>query len=237
LLGDTRESSKREQDYVDRVETRLADGVIQLRPQSMSATRQIIPWVNACGCEGTPGPSIRVDNIAASKTIVDHLIALGHTRIGVITGRRDNPHSIDRLQGYKMSLDRAGLPSTPELLMEGDFTLWSGQTAASRFFELAQMPTAICCMNDEMALGAIQTLKSRGLSVPEDISVTGFDDIHYAKYWDPALTTIAQPAEEIGKVAMDLLLRIIEGEDLTNLEVLLPTQFMIRQSTAAPPKF
>jgi LacI family repressor for deo operon, udp, cdd, tsx, nupC, and nupG len=89
-------------------------------------------------------------------------------------------------------------------------------------------------MNDEMALGAIQTFKSRGLRVPEDISVTGFDDIPYAKYWDPALTTIAQPAEEIGTVAMDLLLRIIEGENLANVEVLLPTQFMVRQSTAAP---
>lgn len=236
LLGDTRESSKREQDYVDRVETRLADGVIQLRPQSMSAIRQTIPWVNACGCEGTPGPSIRVDNIKASKTIVDHLVALGHRRIGVISGRRDNPHSIDRLQGYKKGLEQAGLPFSEGLVMEGDFTLWSGQAAASRFFGLEQMPTAICCMNDEMALGAIQTLKSRGLRVPEDISVTGFDDIHYAKYWDPALTTIAQPAEEIGKVAMDLLLRIIEGEDLANLEVLLSTQFMVRQSTAAAPK-
>jgi len=236
LLGDTRESSKHEQDYVDRVETRLADGVIQLRPQSMSASRQKIPWVNACGCEGTPGPSIRVDNIEASKTIVDHLVALGHRRIGVISGRRDNPHSIDRLQGYKKSLEQAGLPFCAELVMEGDFTLWSGQGAASRFFDLAQMPTAICCMNDEMALGAIQTIKSRGLRVPDDISVTGFDDIHYAKYWDPALTTIAQPAEEIGTAAMDLLLRIMDGEDLADLEVLLPTQFMIRQSTGKAPR-
>jgi LacI family transcriptional regulator, repressor for deo operon, udp, cdd, tsx, nupC, and nupG len=236
LLGDTRESSKREQDYVDRVETRLADGVIQLRPQSMSATRQTIPWVNACGCEGTPGPSIRVDNIEASKTIVDHLAALGHRRIGVISGRRDNPHSIDRLQGYKKGLEQAGLPFCEELVIEGDFTLWSGQRAASRLFDLKHIPTAICCMNDEMALGAIQTIKSRGLRVPDDISVTGFDNIQYAKYWDPPLTTIAQPAEEIGTVAMDLLLRIIDGEDLSNLEVLLPTQFMIRQSTAKAPR-
>jgi LacI family repressor for deo operon, udp, cdd, tsx, nupC, and nupG len=234
LLGDTRESSKREQDYVDRVETRLADGVIQLRPQSMSTTRKSVPWVNACGCEGTPGPSIRVDNIEATKSIVDHLVALGHRHIGVISGLRDNPHSIDRLKGYKKGLEQAGLPFRPEWVMEGDFTLWSGQAAATRFFSLDKLPTAIVCMNDEMALGAIQTFKSRGLRVPEDISVTGFDDIPYAKYWDPALTTIAQPAEEIGTVAMDLLLRIIEGENLANVEVLLPTQFMVRQSTAAP---
>ena len=234
LLGDTRETSKREQDYVNRVETRLADGVIQLRPQSMSASSHSIPWVNACGCEGTPGPSIRIDNTESFKTIVDHLVALGHKRIGVISGLKDNPHSIDRLEGYKRSLTAAGLPFERELVVEGDFTLWSGQNAASRFFHLKKPPTAICCMNDEMALGAIQTIKARNLRVPEDISVTGFDDIHYAKYWDPGLTTMAQPAEEIGKMAMDLLLRSIEGEDLTGLEMVLPTEFVIRKSTSIP---
>lgn len=113
--------------------------------------------------------------------------------------------------------------------------MWSGQNAAKQFFQQKQMPSAICCMNDEMALGAIQTLKARGLRVPEDISITGFDDITYSKYWDPALTTMAQPAEEIGKLAMDLLLRIIEGEDLSSTELVLPTEFVIRQSTCPPP--
>jgi LacI family repressor for deo operon, udp, cdd, tsx, nupC, and nupG len=235
LLGDTRETSKREQEYVNRVETRLADGVIQLRPQSMSSSTQPIPWVNACGCEGTPGPSVRIDNVGAAKTMVDYLISLGHKRIGVISGLKDNPHSIDRLKGYKASLAAAGIPFNEELVVEGNFTMWSGQNAAKQFFSLEQMPTAIFCMNDEMAIGAIQTLKAEGLSVPKDVSVTGFDDINYAKYWDPALTTMAQPAEEIGKRAMDLLLRIIEGEELSNVEAVLPSEIMIRQS-ACPPK-
>lgn len=234
LLGDTRETSKREQEYVNRVETRLADGVIQLRPQSMSASTQDIPWVNACGCEDTPGPSVRIDNIAATKTIVDYLLALGHKSIGVISGLKDNPHTIDRLEGYKASLAAAGLPFKQELIMEGDFTMWSGQNAAKQFFRLKHMPTAICCLNDEMALGAIQTLKAQGLRVPEDISITGFDDIPYAKYWDPGLTTMAQPAEEIGKLAMDTLLRIIEGDDLNNMELVLPAELVIRQSTCPP---
>lgn len=234
LLGDTRESSKREQEYVNRVETRLADGVIQLRPQSMSASEQNIPWVNACGCVGTPGPSVRIDNIGATKTVVDHLLALGHTRIGVISGLKDNPHTIDRLEGYKQSLSQAGIAFKKELIAEGDFTMWSGQNAAKQFFQLKERPSAICCMNDEMAIGAIQTLKAEGLRVPDDISITGFDDINYAKYWDPGLTTIAQPAEDIGKVAMDTLLRIIDGEDLSDQEIVLPTEFILRKSTAAP---
>ncbi len=234
LLGDTRESSKREQEYVNRVETRLADGVIQLRPQSMSSSTQDIPWVNACGCEGTPGPSVRIDNIAAAKTLVDYLISLGHRRIGVITGLKDNPHTIDRLEGYKRSLAAAGLAFEKELLAEGDFTMWSGQNAAKQFFQLNTMPTAICCLNDEMALGAIQTFKAHGLRIPDDISVTGFDDIPYARYWDPALTTIAQPAEEIGTLAMDALLQIIDQEDLSATEVVLPAELVIRQSACPP---
>lgn len=234
LLGDTRESQKREQEYVQRVETRLADGVIQLRPQSMSPSNHNIPWVNACGVESTPGPSIRIDNVASSKTIVDYLISLGHTKIGAITGLKDNPHSIDRLAGYKQSLDAAGIPFDRSLVAEGDFSMWSGQGAAHQFFQLDSRPTAICCFNDEMAIGAIQACKARGLNVPKDISITGFDDIAYARYSDPGLTTMAQPSEEIGKIALDMLVRIIEGEDLATQRVVLPTQFIIRQSTAPP---
>lgn len=236
LLGDTGESSSREQEYVNRVETRLADGVIQLRPQSMSSRVQNIPWVNACGCVGTPTPSIRVDNVAATKMVVDHLLALGHKRIGVISGLKDNPHTIDRLEGYKQSLRQAGIDFQNTLVAEGDFTLWSGQNAAKHFVNLQNRPTAICCMNDEMAIGAIQTLKAHHLNVPDDISITGFDDINYAKYWDPGLTTIAQPADEIGRIATETLLRIIEGEDLSQREVILPTEFITRQSTAPPRK-
>lgn len=235
LLGDTRESQKREAEYIQRVETRLADGVIQLRPQSMSPSNHDIPWVNACGVEVTPGPSIRIDNIAASKTIVDYLISLGHRRIGVITGLKDNPHTIDRLEGYKLSVLEAGMPFDKGLVAEGDFSMWSGQGAAHQFFQLQDRPTAICCFNDEMAIGAIQACKARGLRVPADMSVTGFDDINYAKYSDPGLTTMAQPSEEIGKIALDILVRIIEGEDLSSQRVVLPTQFIIRKSTGAPP--
>ncbi len=99
---------------------------------------------------------------------------------------------------------------------------------------MKERPTAIFCMNDEMAIGAIQTLKSQGIRVPEDVSVTGFDDIAYSKYCDPSLTTMSQPAEEMGKMATDMLLRIIEGETLSQTECVLPTEFIIRKSTAPP---
>ncbi len=237
LLGDTRGTPEREQEYIRRVETRLADGVVQLRPHSEHSKNTVpddIACVNACGCEFTTGPSIRIDNRGAAKTMVEYLISLGHRRIGVISGLKDNPHAIDRMEGYREALRDAGIPFEKELVAEGDFTMWSGLNSAFQFCHMKKRPTAIFSMNDEMAIGAIQTFKAQGIRVPEDISVTGFDDIAYAKYCDPSLTTISQPAEEMGKMATDMLLRIIEGEKLTQTECVLPAEFIIRKSTAPP---
>jgi LacI family repressor for deo operon, udp, cdd, tsx, nupC, and nupG len=234
LLGDTRDSANREQEYIKLVETRLSDGVIQFRPYAAAALneqQERIAYVSACGCESTPGPSVRIDNVGAAKTMVDHLLSLGHRRIGVITGLKENPHSQDRLAGYKQSLARAGIVFDEKLIAEGDFTMWSGMNAAHYFCKMSQRPTAIFCMNDEMAIGTIQTLKSYGIGVPVDMSVTGFDDIPYARYWDPALTTIAQPAKEIGRTAIDTLLQLIEGNPLKQREYILPYEFVPRNST------
>jgi LacI family transcriptional regulator, repressor for deo operon, udp, cdd, tsx, nupC, and nupG len=234
LLGDTRGTPERELEYIRRVETRLADGIVQLRPSSEKSQNNIpadVPCVNACGCEYTTGPAIRIDNRGAAKSMVNYLISLGHKRIGVISGLKDNPHAIDRLEGYKEALAEAGIPFEKDLIAEGDFTMWSGLNAAFQFCNMKNRPTAIFSMNDEMAIGAMQTLKSQGIRIPEDISVTGFDDIAYAKYSDPSLTTISQPAEEMGKMAMDMLLKVIEGEPLSQRECVLPTEFIIRKST------
>lgn len=235
LLGDTRGQPEREIEYIRRVETRLADGVVQLRPSSEKGHNLIpssVPCVSACGCEYTTGPSIRIDNRAAAKSMVDYLISLGHRRIGVISGLKDNPHAIERLDGYKLALAEADISFDKDLVAEGDFTMWSGLNAAHQFCAMSERPTAIFCMNDEMAIGAMQTLKAKGVRIPEDMSITGFDDIPYARYSDPALTTIAQPAEEMGKLAMDMLLKVIEGEPLSQRDCILPTEFIIRKSTA-----
>lgn len=236
LLGDTRDQPEREQDYIRRVETRLADGLIQLRPDDGSDPRTKIPegvaCVNACGCESTQGPRVRIDNRGAAKRIVDYLISLGHKRIGVISGLKSNPHTRDRMKGYEESLAQAGITIDPSLLVEGDFSIWSGLNGSKQFCTMKNPPTAIFCMNDEMAIGTLQTLKSNNFRVPEDISVTGFDDISYARYIDPSLTTVAQPAEDIGKQAMDMLLCLIEGRELAQIECVLPVEFILRGSTA-----
>ena len=235
LLGDTRDSVKNEDQYRNLVETKQADGLIQLMPHSPDSPLppDHIPTVNAAGCEGTPYPSIRIDNCGAAKTVVDHLLSLGHRRIGVITGLRQNRHTVDRLKGYKLSLQEAGIEFDKSLMVEGEFTMASGQIAANQFVQMKDRPTAIFCMNDDMAIAAIQTFKSNGIRVPEDISIAGFDNIEYSKYTDPPLTTIDQPAQEIGRVAVNKLLQLIEEKELSQTEYVLPYEFIVRESVIA----
>lgn len=236
LLADTRDMLSREEEYLKLVETRQADGVIQLSPHREGGSalpKEDIIAVNACGCENTPYPCIRVDNAEASKTATEYLISLGHKRIGVITGLADNPHSIDRLKGYKQALDKAGIAFLDEWRAEGAFTMWSGLNAAQHFIRMdkEQRPSAILCQNDEMAIGAIKAFKNAGIKVPEEISITGFDDIEVSRFSDPSLTTINQPAEEIGRSAANMLLRLIEGKEVRHQDYILPYEFVVRSSS------
>mgnify|MGYP000070345538 CR=1 FL=1 len=238
LLGDTRDSAAREREYTNLVETRQADGILQLRPYIPGKTLEPeagLPMVSTCGCENTPYPSVRIDNAGAAGEIVQYLIGQGHRRIGVLAGLEDNPHSRDRLRGYRESLQKAGIPFDPNLLVNGDFTMGSGLTAASHFARMKNRPSAIFSMNDEMAIGCIQGLKSAGILVPEDIAITGFDDIEFARYCDPPLTTIAQPAEDLGRAGLNTLLELIEGQELQQTETVLPYEFVVRKSTPARP--
>jgi len=235
LLGDTRGAPERELDYINRVEMRLADGIIQLRP-GVTDEASLIPagvaCVNACASEQSTGPSIRINNRGAARTMVEYLISLGHKRIGVITGTATDPHTKDRLAGYYEALHAAAIQIDESLIIEGDFTLDSGQHTALQFCQMAERPTAIFSMSDDMAIGAMQTLKAQGVRIPEDMSITGFDDMTYARYCDPGLTTMSQPTELMGNLAMEMLLDIIEGNPVQQDVRILPTELIIRGSTA-----
>jgi len=238
LLGDTQDSVEREQEYMRLAETRLAEGVIQLRPytdEEPILEGANFPYLYLCTTEATPGPCIRIDNIAAIAQTVQHLYDLGHRRIGLITGITDNPHTVDRMKGYKRGLENVGLSYDPSIVVEGEYTIWSGTKAAHSLCENNNRPTAVVCMNDEMAIGAIQTFRSRGLKVPQDISITGFDDINYAQHCEPPLTTVTQPTDEMGALAVDLLLRLINGETLEKEKYIFPFQFIDRESTGPAP--
>lgn len=237
LLGDTQDDDEREKAYIRMVETRLADGIIQLRPQSAnyaSSSVMGLPYINVCGTECTTGACIRVDNAEATRQMVNHLVSLKHKRIALITGLKGNPHTIDRLKGYKQGLHEAGIDFDKRLVAEGEFSIWSGVNAANQLCSLAELPTAIVCMNDQMAIGAIQALKSRNIRVPEDISITGFDDIDYARYCDPPLTTISQPRDDMAQIAVDYLLKRIEGDEAEPVDThfVRPYDFVLRKSCA-----
>jgi len=146
LLGDTQDDNSREQDYIRLVETRLADGIIQLRPLSKSFTnpsKYHFPYLHLCSTESTPGPNIRVDNSAAFEHIIDYLISLRHKRIGLITGLANNPHTVDRLKGYKRALEKAGIEFDGALIAEGEYVIWSGVNAANELCKQSNRPTQL----------------------------------------------------------------------------------------------
>ncbi|WP_206485954.1 LacI family DNA-binding transcriptional regulator [Thalassotalea sp. G2M2-11] len=237
LLGDTKDSIEREKEFVAMVETKLADGIINLRPYKAGDAllpRKDIISVSAGSCENTPGPVVRIDNVEAAQKVVSYLIGLGHKKIGVISGLEDNPHTKDRLKGYKLALEKAGIKFDPSIVVEGDFNYWSGLNATEVFARMAEPPTAIFCMNDQMAIAAMKGLKDKGFNVPEDISITGFDDMNVSRYCSPTLTTIAQPAQKIGEKSAELLFELLTDKNPAVTDYVLPYEFVIRESSAIP---
>lgn len=236
LLCNTLGDERTERAYAGMVSTRQADGLIQLRaydPFTVSDGKARPPMVNACEVlDEAPCPTVRLDNRAAARVVTEHLLALGHRRIGMIKGPRNSPLTRDRLLGFQDALAVAGLTPDESLWCPGDFTPPSGYRAAGDLLARADPPTAIFCENDEMAMGAMRRIKEAGLRIPEDISVAGFDDIAFASFCDPPLTTIAQPAEDFGREAVALLLDIIdERDDAAGKHRIMPFELVVREST------
>jgi DNA-binding LacI/PurR family transcriptional regulator len=136
----------------------------------------------------------------------------------------------ERLAGHQQALAGAGITFDPVLMVYGDYTRASGQQATEQLLKLPNPPTAIFAFNDRMAMGAIWTLNAAGMRVPDDVAVVGFDDVPAAADFRPSLTTVRQPSQEVGRVATEMLLRIIDGVVVHTRQVILPAQLIIRQS-------
>jgi LacI family transcriptional regulator, repressor for deo operon, udp, cdd, tsx, nupC, and nupG len=240
LLGDTQHDEAREEGYAAMLKRKEADGLIFLGhrlPKEAAAlvramTPRCAPVVN--GCEFNPRlgvPSVHIDNAKAASEAMDHLFRLGHRRIGVITGPLVSPLSRDRLRGAtaRAKKERA---ERDLIIINGDFSIESGAGAGERLLGRRDPPTAIFCFNDEMAMGVIQAARRRGVRVPDQLSVVGFDDIRFASYMDPPLTTISQPMRAIGEGTVRLLLEILHGDVATPESVTLPHTLTVRSSTA-----
>lgn len=243
LLGDTQGEQQREQGYADLVSQRQADAVICLGrniPFRYRKGRKTMdpdwpPFAMACEYHGEiPVPTVCIDNVAAASDAVNHLLGLGHRRIGYINGPSESPLCEDRLQGYEQALQHAGLSLAPRLIKQGDFTLASGYACTTALLAEADPPTALFCANDEMAIGAMQACHEAGLTLPADMSVVGFDDIAFAAYSHPRLTSVHQPRNRIGEQVMTMMLEMLAGNGPTESRIVLPHELVIRDSSAPP---
>ncbi|MFZ4859134.1 MAG: GntR family transcriptional regulator [Desulfuromonadaceae bacterium] len=180
-------------------------------------------------------PSTIIDNFNGIVDAMDYLWNLGHSRIGYITGLIDSGVGRDRLQGYESSLYKYGVAEKKELIYEGNYSYDSGAKGAEYLLSLAPPPTAIVCANDSMAIGAVKAIHEKGLEVPGDISIVGFDDINVASQIYPPLTTVAAPISDMAAISVNMLIALIDGDVLDNKHVALPAPLVIRES-CAPPK-
>jgi LacI family transcriptional regulator len=171
-------------------------------------------------------------NIKGAKLAVEHLYKLGHRKIAFVTGEMYETNAIDRLNGYKKTLEDFGLPFRKEWVINGKFSKDTAYESSKGLLNSKKIPTAIFCSDDYMAIGVIDRIKEAGLSVPEDISVIGFDDIELSSYIKPSLTTIRQPIHEIGKKSAELLLDLIECRKKTPIREILDVELIIRESTS-----
>ncbi len=178
--------------------------------------------------------AVLTDNRGGGYLATRHLIDLGHRRIACITGPSDITPSAERVAGYRQALEEADIPVDERWILRGDFDYESGFRAAEIFFTLSPKPTAIFACNDLMAVGVISAAHRKGLRVPEDVSVIGFDDVRLASFTVPLLTTIQQPKHAIGVLAATWLMERVEQPDLPPRRQLLQTSLKIRQTTAPP---
>jgi len=176
-------------------------------------------------------PLVQVDNRLGGRIATEHLIDLGHTRIGHVTGAGELGISDERLAGYRDALSGAGLPVDFQLVEEGRFTDDGGHDAARRLLEREPGVTAIFAANDLSALGVLNAVAEAGKRVPDDVSVVGFDDLHLSAYTAPPLTTIRQPAVEIATLATEILIGLTKGREVEEMRHLLEPELVIRAST------
>ncbi len=198
------------------------------------------PVVFACEwCDRIDRPRVIIDNVAASRAAVDHLLSLGHTRIGHVSGPPGNVLTTARLDGAKAAMAAKGLAMDKVWIYPGDFSLESGVRAAETWLAADNRPTAVFCSSDVMAIGFIGELMRRGVDVPAAVSVVGFDDLDMAAHFVPALTTVHQPRRDIGRAAARMLLKRMklppaERQEGPAPHEVMPTELVVRESTQAP---
>ncbi|MET7463169.1 LacI family DNA-binding transcriptional regulator [Nonomuraea sp. NPDC005501] len=226
-------------DWMERLAGRRTDGVVIVASRLSAGVQdqlraRSLPFV-VVDPEGEPAPgvvSVGATNWNGGLAATRHLVELGHRRIGVISGPADMLCSQARIDGYRAALETAGMPVAPELIRRGTFLVDSGHDNGHALLSLDDPPTAIFAGSDLQAFGVFEAARQRGLRVPEDLSVVGFDDLPLARSAWPPLTTVRQPLQEMAALAARTVLAMGRGEVPESRRVELATELVVRESTA-----
>ena len=220
-----------ERRYLSRLGGTLIDGAILVTPTVVD-TGGSVPVVAIDPHAGPADmPTIDADNFAGAVTATEHLLAFGHRRIGFLGGRPDLESARLREEGYRTALDAAGIPVDPALMRVGGYRRQSALAPALELLTMADRPTAIFAANDLSAIGTLDVARELGLSVPDDLSVVGFDNVPESALTEPPLTTVSQPMQEMGSQAVHLLIHLMDGGEERSTHLRLPTELVERGST------
>lgn len=227
--------------YLRLIRGRRADGFVLVRtrrddqriPLLLEAGVPFVTFGRVAGANGIH--CVDEDDMHGIRLMVDHLVGLGHTRIGCIAEPTRFVKGYNRFRGYCLGLEAHGLPFDPNLVVETKYRQRSGYEAALQLLDVPDPPTAIIACNDLLALGASSAIHVRGLQVGYDVSVTGYDNIPLAEHAQPPLTTVAQPADQLGALVAQILTSVIRGEPVAEKQVILQPAAVIRRSSGPPP--
>ncbi len=242
LLCDSSEDRVIEERHFSALFSRRVDGIIlaccaNSRANELIARRNIpVIFIDRLPASRAVN-SVCTDNVAAGQLAAEHLIGLGHKRIGMLAGHLGlSPHH-DRLEGFRKAMQEAHLPILDEYLIVGNVQVEDGVEAGRRLLSLPTAPTAILASNNKLLLGVLQAVEERNLSIPKDLSVLGFDDDLWNMHFSPGLTAVAQLTGDIGRRSFELLHQLIQNpprDDAAPMHVLIPAELRIRNSTSRP---
>jgi LacI family transcriptional regulator len=232
--GDVRKygTADQERHYVTLLNGSITDGVIVVTPVATHFSTDAPVVAIDPNTDSPDYPGIIAANREGAMAAMDYLTGLGHRRIGFITGRLDLASACQRLQGYKDGLEAVGIPYDDSLVQVGDFTTEVAVECARSLLRLERRPSAIFASNDMSAMGAYQAASEAGLRIPGDLSVIGFDNLPESAGLKPALTTIDQFVAEMGAMAVELVVKLIQGEVLVEQVQKIPTRLVLRDSCA-----
>ena len=228
VIRETRQGMMSADEINATLESKQADGLVLLNNMTFVAGR-----LNGANHPHLQPPAVQIDNAAAAREMTEYLISQGHREIGMICGRK-KPSFAERERGFRKTMQEARLKINSDWILDSENSLAGARRAARQILAHGNRPTAVFCVSDELAIGCMHELQLAGVGVPDDISVVGFDDIRYAEVTNPPLTTVRQPAEEMGERIVQKLCAVIRDEKSGEPETQIVSHQLVTRNSVAP---